>query len=364
MNGYPIKFLLFFSPFLAVLCIELFILPIHTFTFRTWESLIVKHSFGVLKGPFYPNMNISMIEEGALAYRTTLAVKKDVTWATDRYGYRKANNPLREHSIMIVGDSNIAGSGLSQNELLSEVLERKLGVSVYPLSPERLKILYVDSLFMEHPPDIVIFASVERGIHDPKVLSPLRTGEFQQPSSWSQLTAAIRLNDILQKIAIILDRIFKGNMLQYLRARINRMGPSVSQIGKDPACPVLFLQGNNVTRNVPMEQIDQIGKKLKESSDVLAKKGIRFIFLPVPNKETIYFNCLGTKRPFFLEQLSRRLRELNVEVVDTQAAFEEAYQERSTMLYHADDDHWNAEGVKLAADLLEQQIRQGRSLLR
>ena len=29
------------------------------------------------------------------------------------------------------------------------------------------------------------------------------------------------------------------------------------------------------------------------------------------------------------------------------------------LLYHLDDDHWNADGVKLTADLLEKQIRQG-----
>ena len=34
-----------------------------------------------------------MIEEGDLAYYTPWAIKKDVTWITDKYGYRKANSP-------------------------------------------------------------------------------------------------------------------------------------------------------------------------------------------------------------------------------------------------------------------------------
>lgn len=359
MKAYPIKYLLFFLPYMAALFIELFILPIQTFTFRTWESLIVQSSFGILKGPFYPNMNVSMVEEGALAYRTPWAIKKDVTWITDKYGYRKANSPLRRHSVLIVGDSNIAGSSLSQNELLSEVLELRLGVSVYPLSPERLKAMHSHGLFRKHAPDILIMESVERGINNFKALSPLRPNEFQQPSLWSQFMLSIQLNDVLQKIAIVLDRLLKGNMLQYLRARINEKEPSINQPSTAPSCPTFFLQGPEVNQNASMRQIEAIAKMLKESSDVLSKKGMRFIFLPVPNKETIYFDCLKTNKPDFIERLVRRLRELNVEVIDTQAAFDEAYQKRSMLLYHLDDDHWNADGVKLTADLLEKQIRQG-----
>ena len=52
----------------------------------------------------------------------------------------------------------------------------------------------------------------------------------------------------------------------------------------------------------------------------------------------------------------QRLRDLDVEVVDTLPAFEDTYQRESTILYHFDDEHWNAEGVNLAADLLEKQI--------
>ncbi len=47
---------------------------------------------------------------------------------------------------MIVGDSNIAGSSLSQEELLSEILEKNLGQSVYPLASERLRAVFQHNL--------------------------------------------------------------------------------------------------------------------------------------------------------------------------------------------------------------------------
>jgi len=70
INRYLLKYFFFFSQFLVVLCIKLFILLFHTFTCTVWVSLIAKHSFGILKGRFYPNMKVSIIEDGSLAYRT------------------------------------------------------------------------------------------------------------------------------------------------------------------------------------------------------------------------------------------------------------------------------------------------------
>jgi predicted AAA+ superfamily ATPase len=97
--------------------------------------------------------------------------------------------------------------------------------------------------------------------------------------------------------------------------------------------------------------------KIKEYSDFFTSRGIRFIFLPLPNKETIHYKNLRTKKPEFLSRLIQKLQELNVEVIDTQKAFHEFYQETHTPLYQEDDTHWNAIGVKITAELLEKQIK-------
>ena len=48
-----------------------------------------------------------------------------------------------------------------------------------------------------------------------------------------------------------------------------------------------------------------------------------------------------------------------MEVVDTQTAFDNVSQKDISSLYHHhnDDSHWNVEGVKLAARLLEDLIK-------
>ena len=340
---------------MVALFIELFVLPIDQFTFRVWESLIVKRSFGILKGPFYPNMSVRKMEEGELAYYTPCAIKKDVKWTTDQYGYRTANAPGRGYPVVIIGDSNIAGSGLTQEELLSEVLQRKLGVPVYPLSPERINSIFDHPLFKKFTPEIVILASVERGI--PTGLSKLSKKRFAKPSPWSKLLTAIQLGSPFQHIGVLFDRTFKANMLNYLRARINNTGPSLPEEIDASKCPLFFSHGQSTNQDVTTERYKLSIEKVKEYNDFFTSKGIRFIFLPLPNKEAIHYEHLNTTKPEFLSQLIQGLQDLNVEVIDTQKAFHDFYQETRIPLYQGDDTHWNALGVKITAELLEKQIR-------
>lgn len=342
-------------PFIVALFIELFVLPIDHFTFRVWESLIVKRSFGILKGPFYPNMSVNKIEEGDLAYYTPCAVKKDVKWTTDQYGYRKSYTPEIRHPIVIIGDSNIAGSGLSQEELLFEVLQKKLGEVIYPLSPERINSIFDHILFKKFTPGIVILASVERGI--PRGLSKLSQNRFEKSSSWSTLLSMIQLNRPIQHFGVLLDRTFKANMLNYLRARINKAGISLPEEIDTSKCPLFFSHSQSTNQEATEERYRLSINKIKEYSDFFTSKGIRFIFLPLPNKETIHYEYLGTKKPEFLGRLIQKLQELNVEVIDTQKAFHDFYQKTHTPLYQKDDTHWNALGVKITAELLEVQIK-------
>ena len=66
VRKFILRFLLFLSPFLLCVGIEIFILPMDRFTFRVWEALVVRKFDLLLPGPFYPNMRVSKEEEGDL----------------------------------------------------------------------------------------------------------------------------------------------------------------------------------------------------------------------------------------------------------------------------------------------------------
>jgi hypothetical protein len=128
-----------------------------------WEALEVRKNNFVLSGPFYPDREITKMEDGDLAPHTRFFYKRKrkVRWVTNHYEYRKSNTPQPGYKIVIIGDSNIAGCGVNQGNILSEVLEDRLKISVYPLAATTIEHILMERRFTDYPPDIVIVSSVE-----------------------------------------------------------------------------------------------------------------------------------------------------------------------------------------------------------
>ncbi len=359
MKKFVFRLVLFLSPFILVMGIELFILPIDFFTFRVWEAVLVKNMKKFLPGPFYPNMKIDKIEEGDLAHHTRLAVKKEVVWETDPYGYRKKNTNRGKHEIVIIGESNIAGSSLTQKDMLSELLEARLNLSVYPLAPVTITAFFKEKRFIDHPPDIVIFATIERLI--PYLDLPKLPREKKRIPLFSKLFDPLRENRSIQSIAVFVDRLSKGNMLNYFRASLRRM-VFHSENFVLRRNPLFFIEGKPVIPEITREHFDKIVRTIGGYGELFERRGIRFIFLPIPNQENIYYEQFAMKeRPVFLKYLISELKKRGIETIDTQTAFEEAHRKDSALLFHDDDSHWNPKGVKLIADLTVELIKKRRS---
>jgi hypothetical protein len=331
--------------------IELFLLPIDFFTFRVWEALLIREFRSILPGHFYPRMEITKLETGGdLAHHTPFAIPKKVKWMTDRYGYRKEDAEGIKPQVVIVGDSNIAGHGLTQEEMLSEVLENQIKIPIYPYAPVgSINTFLKDLRFRKSPPKVVIVSLIERDILKmPFPKQPKRREDFLPFYEWRDKTKQTRW---VQKVGVLLDRFFKMNMLNYARARIRNTAVMDSRHFPSKFGPMFFVQGEAANKEVSNEDFQRAVKTIEAYVQVLKRRGIRFIFLPIPNKENIYHECLpNSRRPIFLEQLIRELKNRNIETVDTQKAFEDEYRHSGTLLYFLDDSHWNAKGVQLAAD--------------
>jgi hypothetical protein len=354
MRKFLFKSTLFLLPFFLMICLELFILPIDFFTFRVWEAIWVSKYRKILPGPFYPNIEITKIEEGDLAAHTRFAIKKKVRWVTDRYGYRKQNTDLQKHKIVIIGESNIAGIILTQEEILSEVLEDQLKVSVYPYAPVGgINSFLKDERFIENSPDIVIFARIERELLDLDSLKSIRKNKLS-----SKIKQEIQKNRMIQSLGIHMDRVSKMIMLHYFRASLRRGISAPKHFGPEPISsqygPIFFIHGRRANEDVSQEKLDKAIQVIRSYNDAVKSRGVRFIFLPIPNKENIFYEYLETRRPVFLERLISELKSHGIETIDTQKAFEEVFRKKKVLLYHTDDTHWN--GVRIAADLLAEVI--------
>ncbi|MGO8989822.1 MAG: alginate O-acetyltransferase AlgX-related protein [bacterium] len=351
MKRFFLRSLLFLSPFLIVAGIELFVLPIDFFTFRVWEALLIRKIHSILPGHFYPCMDVTKLEiSGDLARHTSFAIPKRVKWITDRYGFRKKDAEGMRPQVVIIGDSNIAGVGLTQEQMLSEVLEEQLKVPVYPYAPAgSINSFLKDLRFQKDPPQVVIVSYIERDILNipfPKLSQ--RRERFRSFYEGRDKLAQIRW---VQFVGVMLDRLFKMNMLYSVRAKVGNgtlkdYYPFPSKFG-----PMLFVQGEAANKEVPYERFRKAVETIEACDQILRKRNIRFIFLPIPNKENIYHDFLpDPRRPVFLEQLIRELKKRRIETVDTQKAFEDEYRKKSALLFFLDDSHWNPRGVRLAAD--------------
>jgi len=351
MRKLILKLSFLFLPFVLAVGAELFLFPIDFFTFRAWEALMVKRFKRILPGPFYPDMELTKIEEGDLAHHTKFSMKKRVTWNTDRYGYRSTPGAFAHSSVVIIGDSNVVGSGLTQKAILPEILADRLNVGVYPLAPGSVNSFFRETRFIEKPPGVVVLAEVERdliGLPDLKE-SGRRLSRFRE---------SLGRNRIVQYFAVLADRISKMDMLHFCRASIRRIGRTPPEPIRIHGDPNFFLQGAIANEEVTKERRDRAVRRIKTYMETFNRKGVRFIFLPIPNKENIYHEYLpGARRPVFLEQLVSELNDHGVEVINTQKAFENAFR-RGVGLYLRDDTHWNAEAVRIAAELIEAKIRQ------
>ncbi|WP_299759227.1 hypothetical protein [uncultured Pontibacter sp.] len=336
------KLTLLALPFILWPLIEVFVLPMNFFTFRIWETISVS-TMRVMSGPFYPNVHMQMEEEGELAPRTPYAQKRQVEWYTDTYGYRNRDT---KNDVLLIGDSNITGAKLSQDETLAEVLEQQLGRDVYSFAPATMNRFLATDRFQENPPKLVIVSSIERRVPE---LPPV--GDNGLNSKIRNFTGnLINSSSFLTSVAVTADRISKLGLYRRTLAEMDRAAGRKEYISYNNE---FFMEGEIANRDFSEEELDYIAEVLVGYRNALQERGIHFVFLPIPNKENIYHKLLPSqKEATFLPRLLRRLDEKGVEYVDLQPAFNELYEQKQVKLYPVDDAHWNAVAVKVAAQLL------------
>jgi hypothetical protein len=356
-----VRAMLFLAPLLLVLLLDNALLPRGTATFRVWEALAVSSAASQLSGPFYPNQKVHRSEVGDLANDTPWAVRKDVTWETDRLGYRNRPGSESGAEVVIVGDSMAVGTALDQRDILAEQLERATDLGVYAFAPTEISgpMRIVDTTY-PRPPKVLIFERVERFV--PTVaparrnFAKIRKKKPEPPAEVQNVSFFVQY-DYLRKMALIrsarswLDRRANAFVAAVLgaKARLDR-----SRVAVLPQGRLISLEGSVANAPKTPEQIEQYAQNIASYAAGFRQRGIEFVFLAVPNKESIYWDELEPAiAPTFLPRLVARLRELGVTAPDVQTAMLKARAEHpEELLYQLDDTHWTAAGVRVAVEEL------------
>lgn len=329
-----------FSPFIFQI-----LLPSDHFTFRVWEA--VGYSLTPDK-PFYSNMYIKKIEVGDLGPGTEFAVEKNVVWQTDEYGYRNVPSKNQEYDVVIIGDSFTAGSGLSQKETLSSVLAQKTGLNVYSFASADINKFLSEKRFIDNPPRILIIENIERGI-------------WNLPPIDQNVIIRNRIpHPFIEKAIDGFDSLRKMSIVRYYISRIKEHDtPRELIVNTDTK--MLFYSGSFYQQEINLNARNATISTLISYDNYLRQKGIEFIFLPVPDKETIYFSDLPAeyasfrRESPFLRGLVNDLNKANITVINTIDTFRR-HKANNVSLYPLDDSHWNPAGVNITVGLISDKL--------
>lgn len=370
MKRFILKTLYFLSPFIIWWVVEVFIIPVDAFTFRTYEALSSHHF--AYPGPFYPNQHVEKKQEWGDHYRLDPSTResKRVEWFTDGWGWR--NRPTADGSdsydIVLFGDSNMYGSFLDQKDMLSEVLERRgVGrVYSYAWGVDHVSLFFSDPRFKTNFPKTVIcqtkpgylaythyaFSNFEMN-EDGTLRIRDRTAEF----------AEYEFNARHSRWLMWVDRMGRQLFRQYLKSTLClvlevkempasfwRPRPGVRLVQDQPGYPPRPdpLTPLGVPASLSMDEINYYTvQALKTLSEECRRRQADFIFLLLPDA------------PAISRAVVPLLRQQGVKVIAWLPSKE--YPEGVDMdwFWNRADTHWREQAVRLTAAEIQRMMETG-----
>jgi hypothetical protein len=225
---------------------------------------------------------------------------------------------------------------------------------VYSFAPATVNRFLATDRFIENPPELVIVSSIERRIPGLPAVGANGIGSRVRNFTGNLISSS----PTLTYLAVTLDRISKLGLYHYTLANIDRASGRKEYISYNDE---FFLEGEIANREYTEEEITQVADVLEGYKNVLAERGIDFMFLPIPNKENIYYQLLPSqKKATFLPRLMAELDERKVPYINIQDPFDSLYQQQQVLLYPPDDAHWNNVAVQEAAKLVTKHVNMAR----
>jgi lysophospholipase L1-like esterase len=346
--------LLWFTGFTAALAFE----PPH---FRPFELLRTD-------GPvFRPRKRIEMDAYGALAYRYPGVVGPVVrpnTFTTDLAGLR--NPPMGWPRVVVIGDSFVAGVGLSDDETLPQVLSRRLGEPVYNYGTQLQygpRHYLGDPRFSQQPPGVVVVMPSESALvpldlpgsdaAERQGRPRLRLGPPTPFAAWDALATEV------QSINLVLNRDngfarWARGVYHPLRAIV--LGhPNEVVVDGAPAL-VADLDEQQLTRPVTQAELGPLVESYVAFVRAVEARGSRVLVAPVPAMGSVYPELFpeGDRArvvsPSLVQALLAGLAAQGVATLDLLPAF---VAHKTPYLYLRDDTHWDTPAVAVTADAVE-----------
>ena len=355
------------GPVVVLIClvfdISLRFLPPALFTFRAWEAVTL---FATGQGPFVSNAAYrnprSYGDLANLANLPHLRQYHEEVFSTDAAGYRNREETAKPFTgILLLGDSFIAGSGVTDDQTLNEQLSNLSGRRVYNGALTRNLWELLQHLQMTR--GLVVFAQSEREGLPSSVFSEQNwKRQFVRRVFGDHNAETVRE---ISKYAVAFESYSPLKILfshAIRRLQNDRIFPNpyrgqVVEAELKNGRETLFLPSEIAKYEADRRTDPEFFIQLKMQ---LQQKGIGLLVVLVPDKYVVYHDLLSpasprTTRPRFLEVVEQRLVAADVPVLNLTPDFRKqaaSLLARNEYNYWLDDTHWNGEGIREAAQAI------------
>jgi len=348
--------------------------PPGVFTFRAWEAMTLFVKDGEAFSPVkrYENER-SYGDLSNIGNLPKLRQYHREVFTTDTLGFR--NLPIQQPGqlkTVLIGDSFAAGSGVSDEDTLSQQLARLQASPVYNAArnPQDLEVTCRDISNLDISNGLVIWELFERA-----PIPQFPSGEIQpQRTLRSRLKDAISrrfpnavpkqkvarkyLSDFLEYSPLSIEASRAYRVLQNDLVLPNTYKSNVAVYTLTNGASMLFIP-QEIENYHKIRSLET--KSVTEMKARLNAMGLRLLVLLVPGKYTVYYPLLrdapasALDSPLYTNRLEASLRAAGIDVVNLTAVFRKSAAEalaRGEYIYWLDDTHWTPSGIRIAAEEL------------
>ncbi|MDZ4676213.1 MAG: hypothetical protein SGI74_01785 [Oligoflexia bacterium] len=322
-----------------------------------------------LTGPFRANFahqrDAICGDLATMSNRRDLCEMRSEIFETDPWGYRNTQEVwARKNEILLFGDSFALGQGVTQGEVPSVQLTKKIGKNVYD-GAGKLELEYLHWLLdnLKTPPKTVIYFHLERHNH-----------RLEEISGWDK---TIDASNIFQKIdvfwksfwaydplKIIFSQFEKGFLIPSLFP--NRFAEKVPVFDLQNGKTFLFLDSSvNRYGDQRADDLFREAEYFDELRILLSEKNIKLLIVLIPEKYSVYAPLVKNpknyplKNSHYLMSLQGELIRRRMQVINLLPDFIKESQSRHKQgqyIYWPDDTHWNTQGIELATSKIAKHL--------
>jgi hypothetical protein len=340
--------------------------PIDTWSFRAWEAMSVDHAPST---PFEPSRRYESSKAygdlANLGNLRRLRVYRHERFTTDAYGFRNPPGLADSGttSVLLLGDSMAAGSGVSDESTLSGQLTSPFRRRTYTIAP-----------MLPTAPTLAAFIrmlGLKKGdwiVHQVTYLYNESSAWSVEPKRHAQVTMAERWRRSYRTetwpLRILANRMTR--VVQNDRLLSNPFRSNVQIARLQNGDEMIFLAADGVSTGISektRKEVSDSVRYLKSLADEAEKFSLHWLVVLVPTKSAVYAPLMTgpattpPTMPGIYAELETQLDDAGLRVVNlysklTSRARIAAAQHQ--YLYWPDDTHWNAAGIAVAAQAIAQ----------